>query len=501
MSVHLPILARCVRHPLRVCMTDDLKPWRGIELLVASQNLASLIDRRSRSETVGIMLPTSGVFPAAALAAWTLGRTVVPLNYLLKQDELDYVVQHCGCDTVVTSRKLIEHLGVEPHGVNLMHLEDVSLGGVPEPRWPHRFNSSDLAALLYTSGTSGRPKGVMLTHGNLRSNLSQVEQWVHFTRNDTIFGVLPQFHSFGFTVLTLLPLTIGCRVVYSARFVPAQIIKKLREHRPTVMIAIPSMYNALLSVKDASPEDFASIRYIVSGGEPLPQSVFERFEERFGKRINEGYGLTETAPVTNWCRPHEFRRRSVGQAIPHVDIQIIDLESGSPVGPHNEGEIRIKGPNVMGGYFKDPESSQEAFDANQYFRTGDIGRVDREGHLYITGRHKEMLIVGGENVFPREIEEALNRHPSVHASGVVGRPHDVRGEEPVAFVELNDGCEFDESALRAWCRSQIASYKVPRRILQLDSLPVGPTGKVLRRDLKQLLESDGAAAADASADA
>ena len=339
MSVHLPILARCVRHPLRVCMTDDLKRWRGIELLVASQNLASLIDRRSRSETVGIMLPTSGVFPAAALAAWTLGRTVVPLNYLLKQDELDYVVQHCGCDTVVTSRKLIEHLGVEPHGVNLMHLEDVSLKGVPEPRWPHRFNSSDLAALLYTSGTSGRPKGVMLTHGNLRSNLSQVEQWVHFTRHDTIFGVLPQFHSFGFTVLTLLPLTIGCRVVYSARFVPAQIIKKLREHRPTVMIAIPSMYNALLSVKDASPEDFASIRYIVSGGEPLPQSVFERFEERFGKRINEGYGLTETAPVTNWCRPHEFRRRSVGQAIPHVDIQIIDLESGSPVGPHNEGEI------------------------------------------------------------------------------------------------------------------------------------------------------------------
>ncbi len=382
---------------------------------------------------------------------------------------------------------MLDHLKFEPRGVKLLRMEELSLRGVPEPRWPARASDDDLAALLYTSGTSGKPKGVMLTHGNLCANISQIQRWVEFTKRDVLFGVLPQFHSFGFTVLTLLPLVAGCRVVYSARFVPGRIVRKMHECRPTVMVAIPSMYNALLSVKNASAEDFESFRLIVSGGEPLPDAVSQRFIERFDVRIDEGYGLTETAPVTNWRRPHEYRAASVGRALPEVEEKIVSIEDGRLLGPGEDGEVRIKGPNIMKGYYRDAQATRQAFDEEGFFRTGDIGRIDLEGHLYITGRLKEMIIIGGENVFPREIEEVLNRHESVRASGVIGAPHPTRGEEPIAFVEIVDGYEFDESALRAWCRASIAGYKTPRRVIAVEELPKGSTGKVLRRALHGLL--------------
>ena len=250
------------------------------------------------------------------------------------------------------------------------------------------------------------------------------------------------------------------------------------------------MYNALLSAKDAKKEDFASLRFAVSGGEALPGAVFEKFRERFGVTINEGYGLTETAPVTNWCRPHEFKVKSVGRAIPGVEERIVDPESGKTLGPNEDGEVRIKGPNVMKGYYNLPDETKSVFDEQGYFRTGDMGRFDDDGHLYITGRIKEMLIIGGENVFPREIEEVLDRHPAVKASGVVGKSDDVRGELPVAFVELKEGEEATPSELRSWCRENLAGYKVPREIRMVDELPRNPTGKVMRRELRTIIEQE-----------
>jgi long-chain acyl-CoA synthetase len=308
--------------------------------------------------------------------------------------------------------------------------------------------------------------------------------------------VLPQFHSFGLTALTLLPLTLGSRTIYSARFIPHRIVKLIREHRPTVLIAIPSMYNALLFVKDAAAEDFSQLQFIVSGGEPLPQAVFDGFQKRFGKVINEGYGLTETAPVTNWCRPFEFRRGSVGHALPGIDQRIVDVNSRAVLGPNQDGEVIMKGPNIMRGYFKLPQETGAAFDENGFFKTGDIGRLDEDGHLYITGRLKEMIIVGGENVFPREIEEALNLHPAVGASGVIGRMDPMRGELPVAFVELKEGQKADEKALLIWCRERLAGYKVPSEIHIVPALPRNPTGKIMRRELKHLLEQQNNRAAE-----
>ncbi|TVQ61323.1 MAG: long-chain fatty acid--CoA ligase [Phycisphaerales bacterium] len=502
MSVHWPILRRLAARPGATIITDDRKTWRAVEILVGSMHVAREVRKVNRTQTLGVMLPTSGAFPMAALAAWSMGRTLVPLNYLLKPEELQYVVDDCGTDTIITAKPMLEYLqtsggwgeGGKPKVKNLLLLDEMPFKGVPSLRPPSlrgSFGSKDeLAVLLYTSGTSGKPKGVMLSHHNLASNVRQTIAWADFTHKDVILGVLPQFHSFGLTVLTLLPLTRGCRIIYSARFIPAQIVKLFREHRPTAFVGIPSMYNALLSSKDAKKEDFASLRFAVSGGEALPGAVFERFQERFGVTINEGYGLTETAPVTNWCRPHEFKRKSVGRALSGVEERIVDPETGKTLGPNEDGEIRIKGPNVMKGYYNLPEETQSVFDDQGYFRTGDMGRFDDDGHLYITGRIKEMLIIGGENVFPREIEEVLDRHPAVKASGVVGKPDDVRGELPVAFVELKEGEEATPSELRSWCRENLAGYKVPREIRVVDELPRNPTGKVMRRELRTIIDKE-----------
>ena len=487
MSVHLPILRNLLLHPTRTFIVDDKKSYKGVELLIAALHVASAIRERCKTETVSVLSPTSAAFPICALAGWMTGKTVVPLNFLLKREELEYVLQDCGTDTVVTVQPMLDFMGYTPPAKHIIKLDDINFKSMPEPIWPASFAEEDLAVLLYTSGTSGKPKGVMLTHANICGNIRQIRNWIPIDKNFVFLGVLPQFHSFGMTALTLLPLTVGCKVVYTARFVPGKIIKLLREHRPDCFIAIPSMYNALLHGKDAVPEDWASAKYIVSGGEPLPQAVFDGFRQKFNVTINEGYGLTETSPCTNWCRPDEWRPHSVGKPLPELLQRIVDPATNRVLGPNHDGEVQMRGPNVMKGYYKLPEQTAGVFTTDGFFKTGDMGRHDLDGHLYITGRIKEMLIVGGENVFPREIEEVLNRHESVKDSGVIGKMDPMRGELPVAFVELREGATFDESALRTWCRKSLAGYKVPDEIRVVEALPRNPTGKIMRRELKKLI--------------
>lgn len=434
-------------------------------------------------------MPTGGAYPIAALACWMLGKTLVPLNFLLKEEELAYVVADCGTDTVITAQALLDFMGYSPKVKQLVRLENVSFRGFPKPLVPARAGDAQLAVILYTSGTSGRPKGVMLTHGNLKANVAQVRGAIAMSDKDVMLGVLPQFHSFGLTVLTLVPLMVGMKVVYTAKFVPARLVKLIREHKANVMIAIASMWGAMLSVKDAGPEDFESLRLAVSGGEPLPDAVADRFKERFGVLINEGYGLTETSPATNFCQPHQYKRHSVGPAIPGVVQRIVDIVSGKVLGTDEDGEIQMRGPNVTQGYLGLKEETAGAFTADGFFRTGDIGRLDEDGFLYITGRLKEMLIIGGENVFPREIEEVLAAHHSIGACGVIGVPDMMRGEVAIAFVEVREGAVFELAGVLAWCRERLAGYKVPKEIRVVKELPRGATGKVVRRELKGLLTS------------
>lgn len=487
MALHLDILRTCILRARRPLVRDDQRTWSGLHLLGGAFHTADLIASNGSSPTVGILLPTSGAFPMALLGTWILGRTAVPLNYLLARDELEFVVRDSGIDLILTAGPMLDFLGYEPAGAKVVRLDRQAFRGVPSPRWPKRTGEDELAALLYTSGTSGKPKGVMLTGANLHANVRQVYSHVHFTPADSLFGVLPQFHAFGFTVLTLLPLVYGLQTTYAARFVPARIVQTLRERRPTVFVGIPSMFAALVRLKNASADDFASLRYIISGGEPLPRDVAERFLKRFGKPICEGYGLTETSPVTHVCLPEGYRPGTVGMGVPHLRTRIVDYQRERDVPPGVQGEIRMAGPNVFSGYYHRPKETAEAFDDRGFFRTGDIGMVDRDGYLSITGRLKEMLIVGGENVFPREIEEVLNSHESIAASGVVGQIDPVRGEVPVAFVEVAEGADFDETSLREHCRRSLAGYKVPREIYVIEELPRSPTGKILRRSLRERL--------------
>lgn len=493
MALLRTIFKQALLHPTRTAVIDDLRTWSYGKLAGGAFFMARAIAQATDKPHVGLMLPTSGAFPAALLGAWQAGKVAVPLNYLLSKDDLHHVIRDAGLDTVFTASKLLDVIGEDaiPEGVKVIKLDEMKFSGLPPVRWPASPNEDDLAVLLYTSGTSGRPKGVMLSHRALASNVNAIIQHAHLSKTNKFLGVLPQFHAFGVTALTLMPLALGAEVIYTARFVPRKLVELMRKHKPNIFIAVPSMYGALLSVKSATPDDFAPLEFAVSGAEPLPQSVFDAYQEKFGCHLLEGYGLTETAPVTNWSTPQQNKQHAVGRALPGVTNLIVD-ESNSVLGANEEGEILIAGPNVMDGYWQLQEKTDEVFveidvpgiGKTKCFRTGDIGKLDDEGYLYITGRKKEMLIVGGENVFPREIEEVLNMHPSVKASAVVGKQDDMRGEVPIAFVEIEEDAEFNDTELRNFVRDAIAQYKVPREVRQIDELPRNPTGKILRRELK-----------------
>ena len=496
------ILWRGLTRPRRLAVTDDQRTYSYLQIIAGAFFVARAVRRATRAPRVGVLLPTGGAFPIAVLGCWLARRVPVPLNYLLSQVELDHVVADAELDLILTAGKMVDavkELGVDltalPGSPRLLKLEELSFKGVPPLRLPPRQRPDELAVLLYTSGTSGRPKGVMLTERNLRTNIEDAIAHAQLKDADVFVGVLPQFHTFGLTVLTLLPLVMGGRVVYTARFVPRRLIELIKKERAHIMVAVPSMYGALRSVKKATAADLSSLKLVISGGEPLPAAVADDFRAKFDINILEGYGLTETSPVTNWSTPERQRPASVGPALPRVRNLIVD-DHNRILGPDEEGEILIAAPSVMKGYYRLPDLTDQVMveldvpgpdgtaRPTRCFRTGDIGKLDADGFLYITGRKKEMLIISGENVFPREIEEVLNRHPSVHASAVIGVPCPSRGEQALAFVELEDGAAFDEGALRQHCRDGMAGFKVPKEIRPIETLPRNPTGKILRRELK-----------------
>lgn len=488
MNLGIALTKSFLRRPMRTFMVDDTRSYRGIDLMIAGMHIADQVDAKTAKLRVGMLIPTSGIFAVAAYGVWIGGRTAVPMNYLLDEKTMNFVIEDSGCDLIIASRKLIEHMGFVPKVKTIIYLEDIDFKALPSPRLPKWSMPNDLAVVLYTSGTSGKPKGVMLTHRNLLSNASQLHEHIGVSSEDVFLGILPQFHSFGLTGLTLMPMLFGCKAVYSARFVPKKIVGLIQKHRPSIYLAIPSMYNAMLTVKSATAEDFSSFRILLSGGEPLPDDVRTRFADRYHQRIVEAYGLTETSPGTNVLLPEENRKGTVGRALPGVIERIVDPMTGKVLAHSTDGELRIKGPNVMKGYLGLEEETREAFDEDGFFKTGDMAQIDEDGFLKITGRIKEMMIVGGENVFPREIEEVLNAHPAIHDSGVIGQADSMRGEVPLGFVELEEDASTDPDEIKQWCRDRLPGYKVPKRIEIIESLPRNGTGKIMRRALSSKLD-------------
>jgi long-chain acyl-CoA synthetase len=303
-------------------------------------------------------------------------------------------------------------------------------------------------------------------------------------------GVVPMFHSLGLTATLLAPFQLGATVVYMGRFNPTAAMNAIREHKLSLLFAVPSMYGAILHLKNAAAEDFAHTYAIISGGEPLPQTLREKFKERFGVPILEGYGLTETCGPITVNVPQAMRPGSVGRPIPSAEAKIVD-DDANPLQQGQTGEVWLKGPMVMKGYYHLPKETADVLTADGAFKTGDVGHVDEDGYLFITGRKKELIIIAGEKASPREIEDVLLRHPAVADAAVVGKKDPSRGEVVVAFVIAKEGQQVVGNELRDFARDQgLAQWKCPREVRVVTDLPRSPTGKVLKRVLVEQLSRE-----------
>jgi long-chain acyl-CoA synthetase len=334
---------------------------------------------------------------------------------------------------------------------------------------------------LYTSGTTGRPKGAELTHANLAANVEvMASDLVRAGPDDVILGGLPLFHSFGQTCGLNTAIRVGACLTLVARFTPAKVLEVLERDRVTVFEGVPTMYTGLL----AEPRRAGlALRVCVSGGAALPVELLRGFEEAYGCVILEGYGLSETSPVATFNHPDRPRKAgSIGTPIHGVELRLVD-EFGRDVPAGEIGEIAIRGHNVMKGYWRRPDATAEAI-PDGWFRSGDLARVDDDGFYFIVDRRKDLIIRGGYNVYPREIEEILYEHPAVAEAAVIGVPHPALGEEVAAAVVVKPGATASPEDLRDYVKGQVAAYKYPRRICLLDALPKGPTGKILKREIR-----------------
>lgn len=441
--------------------------------------LALQIQSRSKKPRVGILAPTSSAAAVAIAACWLAERTPTPLNFLFAPAELGRVVRDADLDLIVTIERFAP--AVAPLGVATLCMDGKTLvaGKIETPK----ARDTDTAAVIYTSGTAGDAKGVCLSFGNLTRNVATCVDKARMNADNVFLSVLPQFHSFGFTAMTIVPLMLGATVWYLPRFSPLAVMQTIAERRVTCFMAVASMYAAMNKLKDADPDALASLQLAISGGEALPATVAEGFQAAFGKELLEGYGLTETSPVVSLNTPWASRRGSVGQALPGIDVFATDdAGAARPIG--EEGELVIRGHCVMQGYLNRHEETAAAIRPDGGLRTGDWGRVDADGYIHITGRVKELIIIGGENVAPREIETALSAHPAVAEAAVIATVDPLRGEAPLAFVVLREGTTATETELRSFCRERLASYKTPREVRIVGDLPRGPTGKVLKRALQ-----------------
>ncbi|MEE9297024.1 MAG: AMP-binding protein [Phycisphaerae bacterium] len=450
--------------------------------------MRQLVLHETRRDTVGILLPSGGAFAGSFFGTLWAGKVAVPLNFLLSTEELADIVRDAELDLILSVHHFDKATSQLP--AQTLCLEDLPIKRrVFAARFRRRppapaVQPDDLAVLLYTSGTSGAPKGVELSFNNLRSNCDAIIEAVRLRDHDRFLCVLPPFHVFGLTANVLVPVLRGLAVRAIPRFNPAAVFRAITEFQPTVLMAIPSMYAALLRNKSADPNTFRGFHLLVSGGEPLPDVVADAFRERFSVDLLEGYGLTETSPVISIDLPRDHRRGAVGKPLTNLQLRIV-TEEGHIAAANEEGEILVRGPSVMRGYHNRPEETAAVLDPDGWFATGDIGKLDHDGFLHITGRKKEMIIVGGENVFPQEIENVLSRHPAVEEAAVIGMPDPSRGEVPLAFLTLKGNVSATDIELRSFAKQHLAGYKVPREIRIVDDLPRGPTGKVAKRKLKE----------------
>jgi long-chain acyl-CoA synthetase len=456
----------------------------------ASRRVAGLLRQRGLQvgDRVGLSLPNVPYFPVLYYGILRAGGVVVPMNVLLKGREVAYYLDDAGAkmmfawhDFADAATEGAEKAGAELTLVKPGEIEGVVFAADPFEEVVDRADD-DVAVLLYTSGTTGTPKGASLTHHNLLSNTEASRKLIDIGPDDVVLGALPLFHSFGQTCSMNAVVSAGATLTLIPRFDPVKGLEIIQRDKVTIFAGVPTMYNAFMSVPNADEYDTSSLVTCVSGGAAMPGEILRGFEEKFGCVILEGYGLSETSPVASFNH-REIGRKvgSIGTPIEGVEMKVVDDE-GNEVPQGEVGEIVIKGPNVMKGYWNKPEATAEVMRGG-WFHTGDMAKVDEDGFFFIVDRKKDMIIRGGYNVYPREIEEVLYEHPAVRECAVLGVPDEQWGEEVGAAVALKPGAEATPEELREYVKSQVAAYKYPRHIWIVDELPKGPTGKILKREI------------------
>jgi long-chain acyl-CoA synthetase len=422
-------------------------------------------------DRVGLQLPNSPAFVTLYFALLRLGAIVVPQNPLAPAEEVDRNFDDAGARIVLTLRS------DRDGAARRVAVDDAELDRLLDQREPHdavhAVAPDDTAVILYTSGTTGRPKGAELTHANLLRNAQAAVEIYGYGTDDVVLAALPLYHSYGQTCTLNGPFAVGARVILAARFEARRAAELIRDHGVTVLLGVPTMFSDLAHA-DVPSTAFASLRMASSGGAPLPPQVLERFEARAQTTLYETYGLSETSPIASFNALRGLHRPgTVGWPIDGTEMKI--------VGDEEIGEIAIRGHNIMKGYWGNPQATREAIDADGWFHSGDLGTMDADGCFRVVGRIKDLIIRGGHNVYPREIEDLLYRHPAVRAAAVVGVPDDRLGEEIGAAVVLEPEATATPSELREWVRPRVAPHKYPRHIWIVDELPTGPTGKILKR--------------------
>ncbi|NYJ73651.1 long-chain-fatty-acid--CoA ligase [Allobranchiibius huperziae] len=460
------------------------------ELQDGARRVATLLKDKGvgPGDRVGLVLPNVPPFPVLFYGALAVGAVVVPMNPLLKGREVKYYLEDSGASIVFAWKDMAAEAGKGASEVGIECVEvgtdfaEVLGGYEPDEEVVDRADD-DAVVLLYTSGTTGAPKGAELTHHSMSSNAAtSAETLLELTEKDVVMGCLPLFHVFGLTCGLNASILKGACLTLIPRFDPDKALAIVGRDQVTAFEGVPTMYAAMLNAESADEADMSSLRACISGGSAMPVEVMKKFEEQFDCIVLEGYGLSETSPVASFNKPGQERKPgSIGTEVRGVQMKLVG-DDDEDVAQGDVGEIVVKGENVMKGYWGREEDTAEAI-KDGWFHTGDLAKVDEDGYFFIVDRKKDLIIRGGYNVYPREVEEALYEHESVAEVAVIGIPHDDLGEEVGAAVALKRGEEVSEEDLKAFAKERLAAYKYPRTVWIVSELPKGPTGKILRREV------------------
>jgi long-chain acyl-CoA synthetase len=440
-------------------------------------------------DRVGIMLPNVPYFPVAYYGILRAGAVVVPMNVLLKQREVGYYLADPEAKLLIAWNDFAQaaETGAAEAGAECLFVTpgafEQQLGEAEAVTEVADTGDGDTAVILYTSGTTGKPKGAELSNANLIRNAQASRGLFGLGAEAVVLGALPLFHVFGQTCGMNATLGGGGTLTLIPRFDPAKALEIIQRDRVNVFQGVPTMYGAMLHLPTRDDYDVSTLKMCASGGSAMPVELMRGFEEAFRCKVLEGYGLSESSPVASFNHPDRERKPgSIGTPIEGVEMKVVD-DDGNEVDRGEVGEIVIKGHNVMKGYYKRPDATAETI-VDGWLHTGDIGKIDEDGYFFIVDRKKDMIIRGGYNVYPREIEEVLYEHPDVREAAVVGIPSDEYGEEVAAAVALKDGASTSPEELRSYVKQQVAAYKYPRKLWLVDDLPKGPTGKILKREIE-----------------